>query len=159
MSPNRPNPQDGAGSKRKSGPREYRDYRRSQQRPRHPDKEVDQRIRELDAERDPLSLPEEIVSEASKAGQSVGIPSGASDQPRLNIAQLQQSTLESLLELADSDGLQDAASLGRQELIFTILKHRMKVNGLMYGEGNAGNPSRWFRLPAEPRLPLCVLSR
>jgi transcription termination factor Rho len=41
---------------------------------RHPDAAVDQRIRELDAERDPLSLPEEIVSEANRAGERVGIP-------------------------------------------------------------------------------------
>ena len=65
--------QDG-GNSRAKGPREYQRYRKGSQRPRHPDKEVDQRVRELDGERDPLSLPEEIVSEASKAGQKVGIP-------------------------------------------------------------------------------------
>ena len=69
MSPNRPHSRDNAGAKRKNGPREYRDYRQKQNQPRHPDKEVDQRIRELDAERDPLSLPEEIVSETNKAGE------------------------------------------------------------------------------------------
>ncbi len=91
MSSNRPHSRDNPGSKRKSGPREYRDYRQNQDRPRHPDKEVDQRIRELDAERDPLSLPEEIVSEANKAGQRVGIPKGDADEPQLNIAQLQMT--------------------------------------------------------------------
>ena len=135
MSLNRPNPRDGAGSKRKSGPREYRDYRQKQQRLRHPDKEVDQRIRELDAERDPLSLPEEIVSEANKAGQSVGIPVGGNVQPQLNIAQLQQSTLEALREHGAKEGLEEPEELSKQELIIAILKHRMKVNGLMYGEG------------------------
>ena len=74
MSQNPPPSRDNSGPKRKTGPREYRNYRQNQNRPRHPDKEVDQRIRELDAERDPLSLPEEIVSEANKAGEKVGIP-------------------------------------------------------------------------------------
>ena len=75
MSPNTPHSRDDFESKRKNGQREYRNYRQNKTRPRHPDKEVDERIRELDAERDPLSLPEEIVSEANKAGEKVGIPS------------------------------------------------------------------------------------
>ncbi len=123
------------GSKRKSGPREYRDYRQNQNRPRHPDKEVDQRIRELDAERDPLSLPEEIVSEANKAGERVGIPKGEADEPQLNIAQLQMTPHETLLQFAKDEGLEEFAGVSKQELIFRILKHRMKANGLMYGEG------------------------
>ncbi len=135
MSPQRPHSRDNAGPNRRSGPREYRDYRQSQKRPRHPDKEVDERIRELDAERDPLSLPEEIVSEANKAGQRVGIPTVANGEPGLNIAQLQKSPHESLLKLAEDEGLADFAGISKQELIFRILKHRMKVNGLMYGEG------------------------
>ena len=77
MPPNQPLRDGDSGSKRNSGPREYQQYRKGAQRPRHPNKEVDQRIRELDAERDPLSLPEEIVSEANKAGERVGIPAGA----------------------------------------------------------------------------------
>lgn len=134
MSPNRPNSRDG-NSKRKSGQREYRDFRNNQNRPRHPDKEVDQRIRELDAERDPLSLPEEIVSEANKAGERVGIPSGDAEQNSLNIAQLQRTSHEDLLALAKDAGLEEIAGISKQDLIFRILKHRMKVNGLMYGEG------------------------
>ncbi len=135
MPSNRPHSRDNAGSKRKNGPREYRDYRQNQNRPRHPDKEVDQRIRELDAERDPLSLPEEIVSEANKAGQRVGIPTGDVDEPQLNITQLQMSPHETLLKYAEDEGLEEFAGISKQELIFRILKHRMKVNGLMYGEG------------------------
>ncbi len=136
MSSNRSHSRDNAGPKRKSGPREYRDYRQKNSRPRHPDKDVDQRIRELDAERDPLSLPEEIVSEANQAGERVGIPSVPSnDQRRLNIADLQTSSHEALIQLAQDEGLEDHAGIAKQELIFRILKHRMKVDGLMYGEG------------------------
>ncbi len=140
MQPNRPSrPRDnnnGNGSGRSNGPREYRDYRQNQNRARHPDKEVDDRIRELDAERDPLSLPEEIVSEANKAGLRVGIPSGAApDGPQLNIAQLQQTSHEELMKLASDEGIDEVEGLVKQELIFRILKARMRANGLMYGEG------------------------
>lgn len=136
MSPNRPHSRGNPGAKRKNGPREYRDYRQKNNQPRHPDKEVDQRIRELDAERDPLSLPEEIVSEANKAGERVGIPrSGKSDEPQLNIALLQKASIDELTALAREEGIEDVGGVARQDLIFRILKHRMKVNGLMYGEG------------------------
>ncbi len=126
---------DSSSPQRNSGPREYQQYRKGVRRPRHPNKEVDQRIRELDAERDPLSLPEEIVSEANKAGQRVGIPPERNEHPTLNIAQLQRMPHEELMALAKTEGIEDFNGISRQELIFAILKHRMKVDGLMYGEG------------------------
>ncbi len=136
MSANHP-PQPGEfhGPKR-NGPRQYRDFRRGANAgPRHPDEAIDQRVRELDAERDPLSLPEEIVSEANKSGQRVGIPSGAVEEPPLNIAVLQAMAHETLMEMAHASGVDSIAGVAKQELIFQILKHRMKANGLMFGEG------------------------
>lgn len=130
-------PGDYQGPKRGGQPRSGRDFRRPiSNRPRHPDHEVDQRIRELDAERDPLSLPEEIVSEANRSGQRVGIPSAdASDGPPLNIIELQAMPHEELMELARQDGIESVAGIPRQELIFQVLKQRMKANGLMFGQG------------------------
>ncbi len=113
--------------------RSPRDDRRS--RPRHPDSQVDRRIRELDAEKDPLSLPEEIVSEATKTGQRVGIPENVDDKPTTNIAELQRQDEATLLALAAKDGLSDVDGLTKQDLIFRILKQRMKAGGLMFGEG------------------------
>ncbi|QEF99831.1 hypothetical protein Mal15_38980 [Stieleria maiorica] len=124
---------DNRGSKRHGGSREYSGQRRQRQQ-RHPDKVVDRRIRELDAERDPLSLPEEIVSEATKVGKRVGIPSG-DDGPQLNLSQLQELSDTTLLDMAREEGIPDFDQMSKQELIFAILKHRMKVGGLMYGEG------------------------
>ena len=123
------------GHKRKTTSRDRPNPRNTGNRPRHPDKEVDKRIRELDAERDPLSLPEEIVSEANRSGQRVGIPNASQKIAPLTINDLQQSSLEQLLELATADGLENVADLPKQELIFAVLKNRMKINGLMYGEG------------------------
>jgi transcription termination factor Rho len=105
------------------------------QRPRHPDAEVDQRIRELDAERDPLTLPEEIVDEANRAGQIVGIPKPDPNAPRVNLAQLQELPEAELLEMAARLSIAGYESLPKQELIIRILKERMKADGLMYGEG------------------------
>ena len=127
-----------SGGKRRSGQREYRDYRNRNSGPRHPDVDVDKRVRELDAERDPLSLPEEIVSEASKAGQRVGIPSVediSTTDASWNISDLQQSNLDSLRVLAAKFDIEANADTRKQDLIFQILKARMKAGGLMYGEG------------------------
>ena len=136
MQSNRPTGEDrrdnGRGQNRQNGSRHHSGHR--SKRPRHPDKQVDQRIRELDAERDPLSLPEEIVSEATKVGKSVGIPS-QNDEPQLNLAQLQERSRDELLTLAQDEGIVEAEDLPKQELVFSILKNRMKVGGLMYGEG------------------------
>ncbi len=124
-----------AAKSRSKGSGDYKRHRKNSQRPRHPDKAVDQRIRELDAERDPLSLPEEIVSEANKAGQRVGIPTTSNQNKQLGIAELQELDESCLVDLAGKAGIVDSQKLSRQELIFGILKHRMKSDGLMYGEG------------------------
>lgn len=141
-----PSPDDSSGSdgsnrsvqRSRNGPREYRDFKKRKSVPRHPDQAVDRRVRELDSERDPLSLPEEIVSEASKAGQRVGIPSVqdayANDDSK-NFADLQRSSLDALRTVAAELEIPSSESMPKQDLIFQILKARMKAGGLMYGEG------------------------
>ncbi|MEO1530374.1 MAG: transcription termination factor Rho [Planctomycetota bacterium] len=124
-------PGSGRGNRRHSS---HGHHQRRDKQPRHPDSQVDQRIRELDAERDPLSLPEEIVSEANKVGKRVGIPEG-DDRPGLNLAALQAMEADELSALAVQEGISDPETIGKQELIFEILKSRMRVGGLMYGEG------------------------
>jgi len=104
-------------------------------RTRHPEGEVDQRIRELDAEREPLSLPEEIVAEAQREGRTVGVPPPSPNRSTLNVADLQRMDLAEVKALARTAGLDDTADLSKQELIFRLLKTRMQAEGLMYGEG------------------------
>nr|WP_201743624.1 transcription termination factor Rho [Roseiconus nitratireducens] len=53
----------------------------------------------------------------------------------MNLAQLQQMDEAALAELAVSEGITHAEELPKQELIFAVLKNRMKLGGLMYGEG------------------------
>jgi len=51
------------------------------------------------------------------------------------ISELSQLTMPQLMKLAREEGLTDYAGLKKQDLIFKILKERVKQNGLMYGEG------------------------
>src|SRR5262245_39351088 len=52
-----------------------------------------------------------------------------------HISELQQMTMPQLLKVAKEEGLSDYTGLKKQDLIFRILKERVKQNGLMFGEG------------------------
>jgi transcription termination factor Rho len=51
------------------------------------------------------------------------------------ISELQQMTMAQLLKLAKDESLTEYTGLKKQDLIFKILKERVKQNGLMFGEG------------------------
>ena len=127
-------------------------------RPRHPDAEVDQRIRELDAERDPLSLPEEIVDEVTRAGGSVGVPKSRLDAEPLNLSHLQQLEHEELVQIATDEGVEEIDNLTKIDLSFSILKRRMANNGLMYGEGTLEILPDGFGFLRSAENSLCFLS-
>ncbi|PWT81714.1 MAG: transcription termination factor Rho [Acidobacteria bacterium] len=52
-----------------------------------------------------------------------------------HISELQQMTMPQLLKVAKEESLTDYTGLKKQDLIFKILKERVKQNGLMFGEG------------------------
>src|SRR5437016_3419175 len=52
-----------------------------------------------------------------------------------HISELQQMTMPQLLKIAKDEGITDYTGLKKQDLIFKILKERVKQNGLMLGEG------------------------
>jgi transcription termination factor Rho len=53
----------------------------------------------------------------------------------LHITDLQRLTVGELHDIAKREGLNEYAGLKKQNLIFRILKERIRQNGLMYGEG------------------------
>src|SRR5438067_11513069 len=52
-----------------------------------------------------------------------------------HISELQQMTMPQLLKTAKEESLTEYTGLKKQDLIFKILKERVKQNGLMFGEG------------------------
>src|SRR6266404_2324309 len=52
-----------------------------------------------------------------------------------HISELQQMTMPQLLKTAKDENLTEYSGLKKQDLIFKILKERVKQNGLMFGEG------------------------
>ena len=53
----------------------------------------------------------------------------------LHITDLQKMAVAELHEIAKKEGIEGYAGLGKQELVFNILKQRIQREGLMYGEG------------------------
>ncbi|HUY36692.1 MAG TPA: transcription termination factor Rho [Pirellulales bacterium] len=56
-------------------------------------------------------------------------------QGDIHIAELQRMTMPQLIEKAREENLTDYTGIKKQDLIFKILKERVKLNGLMFGDG------------------------
>jgi transcription termination factor Rho len=87
-------------------------------------------------EEEPLSIAEEIAAGATELPADIQERYDAAKQPGdTNIVELQKMSMAELIEAARAENVADYVGNKRQELIFKILKERVKLNGLMYGEG------------------------
>ncbi len=53
----------------------------------------------------------------------------------LNLSELKTKTMQDLMELAEQYGLENASSMRKQELIFSLLQSCSSQNGAIYGDG------------------------
>jgi len=103
--------------------------------PTSPEPERPAEVRSND-DAEPLSLAEELAEHESLFDDDLDEryeqikKSGDS-----HIVELQKMSMAELIDEARKDNLTDIAGMKRQDLIFKILKERVKLNGLMYGEG------------------------
>jgi transcription termination factor Rho len=89
-------------------------------------------------EQEPLSLAEELAEEADRRGTTTDELYDRYEkvkQGEVHIAELQKLSMAELIEEARRENVEDVAGAKKQDLIFKILKERVKMNGLMYGEG------------------------
>ena len=87
-------------------------------------------------EQEPLSLAEELAAEGRHRREDLQRQYDQIKQSGdTHIAQLQRMSMSELIEEARKQNLSDIAGVNRQDLIFRILKQRVKLNGLMFGEG------------------------
>ncbi len=103
-----------------------------------PDQSLDALQSLLDEE--PLSLAEELAVEAEKHrnGEVVDETDERYEQIKqgdIHIAELQRMSMPQLIEQARMEKLTEITGIKKQDLIFRILKERVKLNGLMFGEG------------------------
>ncbi len=86
------------------------------------------------ADREPMSIAEEIAEEV-KEGLDVTSHYEALKKGDMYITTLQKMSMQELVDLARQEQLGDVAGARKQDLVFRILKERVKLNGLMFGEG------------------------
>ena len=87
-------------------------------------------------EQEPLSLAEELAEEAERGKlEDLQDRYEKIKQGEVHIAELQKLSMAELIEEARKENVTDVQGMKRQDLIFKILKERVKMNGLMYGEG------------------------
>ncbi len=84
---------------------------------------------------EPLSLAEELAEEAERGRDETHERYEQIKHGEIHIADLQRMTMPQLIEQARKENLTDIAGVKKQDLIFRILKERVKLNGLMFGEG------------------------
>ncbi len=123
----------GGGPGRSGGPHIPRQGLR---RTAAPSKEIDQELlNKLDRE-EPLSLAEELDKAAERVRRSgKAIEKAKEPDSNVHIAELQQLSSSELMEIAQAEGIEEVSGLKKQELIFRILKERVKLNGMMFGQG------------------------
>ena len=86
--------------------------------------------------REPVSLAEELVREGKASRSDIQDHYEKIKQTGdTHIAQLQQMSMSDLIAEARAGELSEFAGMKKQELVFKILKERVKLNGLMFGEG------------------------
>lgn len=120
-----------------SSPRRGRPSQANQDRDPVPvDTETNGRY-DLPDEDDPLSLAEQLVEEAERGvlPQESDLQYDKIKHSDIHIAELQRMTMPQLIEAARGENLKEVTGIKKQDLIFKILKERVKLNGLMYGEG------------------------
>ena len=112
-----------------------RDDRDPPQRPRTPS---DRPYNPVDDDREPLSLAEELAEMADRGETVQPEYDEAVERAKhgeTHISELQSMTTVQLIEEARKENLEDITGLKRQDLIFKLLRERVKLSGLMYGEG------------------------
>jgi transcription termination factor Rho len=88
---------------------------------------------------EPISLAEEIADEVESG--SLLFRDDTHDRYErikrgdIHIAELQRMSMAELQDVASKENIAEISTLKKQDLIFQILKERVKLNGLMYGEG------------------------
>src|SRR5687768_2406475 len=110
------------------------------QRP-EPQERTQERAQERSQDRDE-DRAEEPMHNAPQGGEDVGDIDAETNAKyeqvkggKLYIRDLQKMEVNQLHEIARQENIQDYVGLKKQDLIFQILRSRIRQNGLMYGEG------------------------
>ncbi len=96
--------------------------------------EVIQQQEAIEAEGEPVSVAESIRPEEMLPLDDAQ-QSAISDQDVVDVTVLQRMSDAEVLEQATAEGIENAADFERRDLVFEILKQRVKQCGIIWGEG------------------------
>jgi transcription termination factor Rho len=107
---------------------------------RYPAKHKPGEITEEDYDgREPLSVAEKLATDRGRDQSKMTEEDLKYEKIKqsgdTHLVELQKLSTPELIEEARKDNLEDCQGMTRQDLIFRILRERVKLNGLMYGEG------------------------
>ena len=98
------------------------------------DAEVTEKLREIEADGEPMSIAESITLQEIRPVGEVNrknIP----DSEIINVTELQKMSVADLANTAEREGVANIDGLNKRDLIFLILKERVKTRGIMCGQG------------------------
>ena len=84
---------------------------------------------------EPMSIAEEIAAEVRLEGEDAVDRYESLKKTDTHITALQKMSMQELIELAREEQIGDITGVKKHDLVFRILKERVKLNGLMFGEG------------------------
>lgn len=103
--------------------------------------DIDEEIEEAEMAAASAATATAEAEERDEAGESGGKEESTHQKyerikkGNLYLADLQKLNVAELHEMAKNEGLSEYSALKKQDLIFRILKERIRASGLMYGEG------------------------
>ncbi len=97
------------------------------------DADVSEKLKALESDGEPISIAETISREENRPLS--GVQKKSPDEDVLNVTDLQRMPTEELASYAETEGVKDTQGLAKRELIFLILKERVKSRGIMCGQG------------------------
>ena len=96
------------------------------------DKDVSDKLKEIESSGEPMSIAETISREEARPLEN---KKPAGDEDVINVTDLQRMSSAELAKIAEAEGVVDADGMSKRDLIFLILKERVKSRGIMCGEG------------------------
>jgi len=100
------------------------------------DVDVKEKLEELESDGEPVSIAETITSEEAKATATQRSNDDSDSKPEvIDVTLLQKMSATELSKVATQEGVANTEGKDKRDLIFLILKERVKTRGIMCGHG------------------------
>ena len=100
------------------------------------DEDTNEKLREIESSGEPLSIAEAISREHGSRLKTGDLSSNSEgSKQEHDVTDLQRMSVDELVALAATEGIENPEKQSRHELILAVLKQWVKSRGLMFGQG------------------------